>query len=127
VRGDPRGGVHRPTEIVAILKDHRTCVDARVHRREPGRWQPVGHFERRDDGTAARVPGRQRRAPLHAAGCSWQSGVRASLHTLLGTHRCGEIRSCRTAAPHRPNFPADVEHNLAHDHIGANDRDVVSP
>jgi hypothetical protein len=24
-------------------------------------------------------------------------------------------------------FPADVEHNLAHDHIAANHRDVVSP
>jgi hypothetical protein len=23
-------------------------------------------------------------------------------------------------------LPADVEHNVAHDHIGANDRDVVS-
>ena len=40
---------------------------------------------------------------------------------------CGEISSCRTASPQWPNFPADVEHNLAHDRIAANHRDVVSP
>src|SRR5205823_14324294 len=32
--GDPRGGVDRPAEVVAVLQDHRAGIDARMGRRK---------------------------------------------------------------------------------------------
>jgi hypothetical protein len=53
--------------------------------------------------------------------------VRASLHMVLGTHRMGKSALVELRRLSGRVFPADVEHNLAHDHIAANHRDVVSP
>ena len=40
---------------------------------------------------------------------------------------CGKSALVELRRLSGPNFPADVEHNLAHDRIAANHRDVVSP
>src|SRR6058998_3789547 len=42
IRGDPRGDVHRPAEVVAVLEDHRPRIYARMGRRKASGRYAIG-------------------------------------------------------------------------------------
>src|SRR5207247_6568591 len=46
VRGDPGGRVDRPTEVVAVLQDHRARIYPRMGRRKTSGRHAVGQLER---------------------------------------------------------------------------------
>jgi hypothetical protein len=58
--GDPGGQVHRATEVVAALGDHRPGRHPDVRRRQAGRWELLHHAQRVHPLLARRlIPGLQ--------------------------------------------------------------------